>query len=95
MNVLLFIHIVISILLVAVILLQQTGTDSLSGIGGKSSGFGSARTASDFLTKTTIVLATLFFINSLILANLSVGKNKAISKKMDEPVQAEKSLPIK
>ncbi|MGI4775922.1 MAG: preprotein translocase subunit SecG, partial [Janthinobacterium lividum] len=38
MNILLFIHVVIACLLIVVILLQKTGTDSLSGIGGGSMG---------------------------------------------------------
>ena len=34
MSILLFVHVIIAVLLIAVILLRQTGTDGLSGIGG-------------------------------------------------------------
>ncbi|MDX2049723.1 MAG: preprotein translocase subunit SecG [Rickettsiaceae bacterium] len=72
LNILLIVQITISILLILVILIQRTGADSLSGLsGGGNSGVVSARTAANFLTKTTIVLAAMFMINSIILANLS------------------------
>jgi len=79
MNILLFVHLVIALLLIAVILLQQTGSDGLSGIGGGSGGGNgviSARSAATFLSRTTAVLAALFMINSLILANISTSKVK-------------------
>src|ERR1044071_7653129 len=97
MNILLFIHIVIAALLIIVILLQRTGTDGLSGIGGGNNmGVVSARSAANFLTKTTIVLASLFFINALVLANLSSKKSPDISKKIEqiEKKGEENALPI-
>ncbi len=96
MNILLFIHVVVAILLVITILLQKSGVDSLSGIGGKSEpGLVGARTASNFLTKTTVVLAAIFFVNSIILANLSTGHNKNIAKTIEEPTKEEERIPIK
>ncbi len=77
MNILLFVHLVIALLLIVVILLQQTGSDGLSGIGGGgggNSGLISARSAASFLSRTTAVLAALFMINSLVLANISTSK---------------------
>lgn len=96
MDILLFVHIVIAILLIAVILLQQTGTDGLSGIGGGNNmGIVSARSAAHFLTKTTVVLATLFFINAIILANLSSKKQTDVGKTIqDTSVETETKLPI-
>lgn len=85
MNILLFIHIVVAVLLIIVILLQRTGTDGLSGIGGGNNmGIVSARSAANFLTKTTIVLATIFFVNALILANLSSRRAPDISQKIEQ-----------
>lgn len=94
MNILLFVHLVIAILLIIVILLQRTGTDGLSGIGGSNMGIVTGRSAATFLTKTTIVLATLFFVNAMVLANLSARSSAGLFKKVEEIKQEETSLPI-
>ncbi len=85
LNTLLFIHLIIAVLLIVVILLQKTSTDGLSGIGGGGNNMGvmSGRSAANFLTKTTIVLAIIFFANALVLANLSNKNHSNISKKME------------
>ena len=71
-EILLVIQIVVSFLLIGVILLQRTGSDSLSALsGGGNTGVVSARAAANFLTRTTIILSALFIINSIVLANLS------------------------
>lgn len=89
LNTLLFIHIVIAMLLIIVVLLQKTGTDGLSGIGGGvgggNMGLVSSRSAATFLTRVTIILAALFFINALILGNLSSKRNDDIVKKLEQP----------
>ena len=94
MNILLFVHVVIACLLIVVILLQKTGTDSLSGIGGGSMGVVSARSAATFLTRTTIVLASLFFINALVLANLSSRKAPSLDQKIEQMKEIDNTLPI-
>ncbi|WP_341754635.1 preprotein translocase subunit SecG [Candidatus Tisiphia endosymbiont of Dioctria rufipes] len=98
MNILLFVHIVIAILLIIVILMQKTGNDGLSGMSGGSGNMGvvTGRTVANFLTKTTVVLATLFIINAIILANLSSQRNLGIIKKIEQvnDKQEESSLPI-
>lgn len=96
MNILLFVHIVIAVLLIIVILMQKTGTDGLSGIGGGGGAVVTGRTVANFLTKTTVILATLFIINALILANLSSRKNPEITKKIEQSEEKEKaeSLPM-
>ena len=66
----LMIHVAIAIALVALILLQQgKGADAGASFGGGASQsvFGSAGSA-NFLTRATAVLATLFFVTSLVLA---------------------------
>ena len=63
------------ILLMAVVLLQSSKGGGLSGIvggSGVSTMFGARRT-SDFLTKSTIVLAVIFLLASLLL-NLYISK---------------------
>ncbi|WP_316353923.1 preprotein translocase subunit SecG [Candidatus Trichorickettsia mobilis] len=98
MSILLFVHVIIAVLLIAVILLQQTGTDGLSGIGGGSGGGNmgmvTARSAANFLTRTTIILAILFFINAIILANLSSQKQVDLDKKINESLIKEEGTTL-
>jgi preprotein translocase subunit SecG len=66
-------HVLLSIGLVGLILIQHgKGADAGAafGSGASSTVFGSQGSAS-FLSRTTAILATLFFISSLILAYLS------------------------
>ncbi len=97
-DILLVVHIIVAILLIAVILLQKSSTDGLGSLGGGSNtGFVTARTAARFLTRTTMFLAGLFIINSLVLANLSTKKHTSIIEKMEQEQQDNKSkdsLPV-
>ena len=79
--VLLVFHILVSISLIAVVLLQRSEGGAL-GMGGGPTGMMSARGAGDLLTRTTWVLATLFFILSLSLTILS-GKSKGATSVVD------------
>lgn len=71
-TILLTIQIFIVLFLIAVILLQKTGTDSLAGLSGGGHGMLSSRTASNVFSKATIGLAIAFMLNSLIIAKFSV-----------------------
>ncbi|NIM70720.1 MAG: preprotein translocase subunit SecG, partial [Xanthomonadales bacterium] len=65
-------HLAIALLLVALVLLQRgKGAEAGTGFGAGASGtvFG-ARGSSNFFSRTTAVLATLFFVTSLSLAYL-------------------------
>jgi protein translocase, SecG subunit len=68
-TVLIVIHLMIVLALVGVVLIQRSEGGGL-GIGG-GSGFMSARGAANALTRTTAILATLFFITSLALGILA------------------------
>lgn len=73
---LLVIHILITISLIGLILIQRgKGADigAAFGSGASNTVFGSQGSAS-FLTRTTAILATLFFITSLSLAYFSTQK---------------------
>ncbi|MBX7247717.1 MAG: preprotein translocase subunit SecG [Caulobacteraceae bacterium] len=61
---LLVLQIIVCIGLVAVILMQRSEGGALGMGGGGSGGFMTARGAGNLLTRTTAVLATLFFIIS-------------------------------
>ena len=75
-NFVLILNIFLAILLVIVILLQKSEGGAL-GIGVSQESFISSRSASNFLTKVTAILATLFIITSISLTMLS---NKEISR---------------
>ena len=96
LNTLLFVHLIVALLLVAVILLQKTSTDGLSGIGGGSNNMGimSGRSAANFLTRTTIILAIVFFVNAIILANLSTQKHNDFATKLEKIEQKENNQKV-
>ena len=65
--IILTIHTLIVIALVGVVLLQRSEGGAL-GIGGGGGGFMSGRGAANALTRTTTILAALFFTSSMALA---------------------------
>ena len=69
-SVLLVIHLMVAILLVVLILMQRNSGNALSGLGGGNGAdsFLSARGKGNLLTRTTAVLATVFFITSILLS---------------------------
>ena len=72
---------IISVLLVLSILLQSSKGGGLAGIAGgmmSSTVFG-GRSAANFLTKATTVLATLFFLNCLGMAVMSARGTSSAS----------------
>ena len=91
------IHVLLGLGVVGLILMQQgKGADAgaaFSG-GGASSVFG-AQGAASFLSRTTAVLAALFFTTSLGLAVLSGYENKSVDL-MDKPdiVQPLEDVPL-
>jgi preprotein translocase subunit SecG len=79
LKVLLAAHVVIAVSIIGLVLLQHgKGADMGSGFGGGASGslFGATGSA-NFLSRSTAVLATAFFISSLGLAYLATNKPKA------------------
>ncbi|MDZ7753743.1 MAG: preprotein translocase subunit SecG [Gammaproteobacteria bacterium] len=68
-------HVLLAVGLITLILLQQgqgAGMGAAFGSGASGTVFGSQGSGS-FLTKTTAVLATVFFLNSIGLAMLASG----------------------
>lgn len=92
-TVLLVIHALLSLCLIALILLQQgRGADmgAAFGSGASSTIFGAQGSAS-FLTRMTAVLATLFFVNSLALAYLTIDQVDREGSLLD---QDEATVPV-
>ena len=71
-NILLVVNVILAILLVIIVLLQKSEGGAL-GIGVSQENFMFSRTAGDFFTKATAVIAALFIICSLSLTILSRG----------------------
>ena len=69
-NFILIINVILAVLLVIVVLLQKSEGGAL-GIGASQESFISSRSAGNFLTKATAVIATLFIVTSIFLTVLS------------------------
>ncbi|HTQ12386.1 MAG TPA: preprotein translocase subunit SecG [Rhizomicrobium sp.] len=79
--ILIIIQLVVSVGLIGVVLLQRSEGGAL-GMGGGGSGLGmfTPRGAADTLTRTTVVLAVLFFVCSLALTILALhGRPQAMT----------------
>ena len=77
-NLIVVVHVLIALAIIGLVLLQHgKGADMGSGFGGgaSSSLFGATGSA-NFLSRTTAVLATLFFISSLGLAYVATSRPK-------------------
>ena len=72
-NILLVLNLVIAVILVLLILLQKSEGGAL-GIGVSQDNFMLSRSASNFMSKATAVVATLFIICSLALTIISRGE---------------------
>ncbi len=92
-TVLLILHLFVTLALIGVVLIQRSeggglGIGSSQGMGSFMSGRGTA----NLLTRTTAILATVFFILSLSLALLSKGTTVRRSV-LDAPAASDTTLP--
>ncbi|HVL78173.1 MAG TPA: preprotein translocase subunit SecG [Sphingomicrobium sp.] len=74
---LLIVQTMVAAALVSVILMQRSEGGGL-GVGGSSSGFMTARGASDFLTRSTAILGGLFVVLSITLAAIAGVSGEAV-----------------
>ena len=72
-NFVLIFNVILAVLLVVVILVQKSEGGAL-GLGVSQDSFVSSRAASNFLTKATAIIATLFIITSISLTIMSKEK---------------------
>ena len=75
---LLIVQSIVAISLVGVILMQRSEGGGL-GVGGSSSGFMTARGASDFLTRSTAFLGAGFILMSIALAAIAGVSREAVT----------------
>ncbi len=100
LNILTIIYLIIAIVLISFILMQQgKGADMGASFGAGAAGtvFGSAGSA-NFLSRTTAILATIFFAISLVIGNLNTHQAKpqsqfedlsGVQQKVEQPVKVD------
>jgi len=77
-NFILIINIILAVLLVGIILIQKSEGGAL-GLGVSQDSFVSSRSAGNFFTKMTVIIATLFIISSIALTIMSREQISSIS----------------
>ena len=82
-NILLIINIILAAILVVLVLFQKSEGVAL-GIGVSQDNFMLSRSAGNFLTKATAIIATLFIICSLCLTILSRGELTPTTSVLDK-----------
>ena len=94
-NFLLVVNLALAVILVLLILIQKSEGGAL-GIGVSQDNFMFSRTAGNFMTKATAVVATLFIICSLALTIISRGElipTSSVLDKIDEKSGDTPSIP--
>ena len=94
-NILLVLNILVAIVLVLLVLMQKSEGGAL-GIGVSQENFMFSRSAGNFMTKATAVVATIFIICSLALTIISRGDLAPTSSVLDtveEKVEDTPSIP--
>ena len=91
-NILLAINIILALLLVLFVLLQKSEGGAL-GIGVSQDNFMFSRTAGDFFTKATAIVATLFIICSLSLTIISRGELDVSTSVIDKIEENQEEVP--
>ena len=81
-NILLILNIIFAFILVILVLMQKSEGGAL-GIGVSQESYMFSRTAGNFMTKATAVVATLFIICSLALTIVSRGELTPTSSVLD------------
>ena len=90
-SLLLTVHILVALAIIGLVLMQHgKGADMGAAFGSGASGslFGASGSA-NFLSRTTGVLAAVFFVTSLTLAYVASSKPKTSGSVMQETVQSQ------
>ena len=92
-NILLVLNIVFAIILVLLILMQKSEGGAL-GIGVSQESMMFSKSAGNFMTKATAVIATLFIICSLALTIVSRGELTPVSSVLDTVEEKTEDTPL-
>lgn len=90
--VLVTLHIILAVSLIGIILLQKSEGGGFGSSQSTGSLF-SVRGKTDFLTRTTAILATAFIVNCFILALLASQPKRSISDAANLPQGSEATSP--
>lgn len=93
---LLVVYLIVAIILIGFVLIQQgkgAGMGASFGSGASNTVFG-ASGAGNFMTRTTAILAVMFFVLSLVLGNLSTNKVSADEAFSDLSVDTPVEQPV-
>ena len=82
-SVLLTIHVLVTIFLIGIILVQRSASDGMGLSGSSSTSFLSGRAAANAVTRTTSILAALFLLTSLALGVITAHGHTAPTSIMD------------
>ena len=94
-NLLLVVNLVLAVILVLLILVQKSEGGAL-GIGVSQDNFMFSRTAGNFMTKATAIVATLFIICSLALTIISrseLAPTSSVLDKIEEKLDDTPTIP--
>lgn len=94
-EVLMVAYLFVAIILVVFVLIQQgKGADmgASFGAGGSNTVFGSTGSG-NFMTRTTAILATCFFVISLLLGSMSANQEKQVDEFENIQVPAAQDVP--
>ena len=91
-NILLILNIILAIVLVLLVLMQKSEGGAL-GIGVSQENFMFSRTAGNFMTKATAIVATLFIVCSLGLTIVSRGDLAPTSSVLDTVDEKTEDIP--
>ncbi|MDP5150151.1 preprotein translocase subunit SecG [Rheinheimera baltica] len=91
------VYLLVAMALIGLVLIQHgKGADmgASFGAGASATVFGSSGTG-NFLTKTTTILATIFFVLSIVLGNYSAGQSKKVDEWQDLSVPTSEQVELK
>jgi preprotein translocase subunit SecG len=95
-QVLLVVHVIITLALIGMVLIQRSDSDGFGLGSGSGSNLLSGRSAANLLTRTTAILAALFIANSLLLSILASQHHSSslIDALEKEPTAVEASAEV-
>ncbi|MEM6536031.1 MAG: preprotein translocase subunit SecG [Pseudomonadota bacterium] len=96
-TVILVIHILVSVVLIAVVLMQRSEGGALGiggGGGGGAGGMMSGRGVAGALVRTTMIFGGIFFITSIGLTTLAISRNAGGQTQIEQNLNEEFNTPI-
>ena len=94
-NFILILNIILAVILVIIVLLQKSEGGAL-GIGTAQDSYVSSRSAGNFLTKATAIIATLFIVTSILLtitSNQEISNTSVLEKIEEKEESSEPEVP--